>query len=98
MKTFFHICLIVIISAVFFFGASLVGAAGKNWTNISTPELKKMMDSGEKIYLICVLPRIIYDEKHIDGSISIPIGKIQTSPDMPENKDRPIIFYCLGPA
>lgn len=72
------------------------GAQEKNWRRISTNELKAMLDKGESFALVNVLPRIIHDVKHIKGSINIPIGKVKTSPEMPKDKTKPIVFYCLG--
>ena len=71
-------------------------AASSGWRDISTQELKTMLDRGQNLCLINVLPRIIHDAEHIKGSINIPIGKIKTSPEMPRDKDKPIVFYCLG--
>ena len=72
------------------------GAADKNLRDISTQELKSMLDKGENLCLVNVLPRIIHDNKFIEGSLNIPIGKIKTSPEMPSDKGKPIVFYCLG--
>jgi len=71
-------------------------AEQKNWRDISTNELKAMLDKGESFCLVNVLPRIIHDVNYIKGSINIPIGKIKTSPEMPKDKTKPIVFYCLG--
>jgi hypothetical protein len=73
-------------------------ATEKRWDIVSTHELKRMLDAGEDLSLVCTLPRIIFDVRHIKGSLSIPIGKITTSPDMPDDKGKRIIFYCLGAA
>lgn len=72
-------------------------AAEKGWKDISTQTLKAMLDKGESITLVNVLPRIIHDVKYIGGSVNIAIGKIATSPEMPKDKTKPIVFYCLGP-
>ena len=72
------------------------GAQEKNWRAISTKELKTMLDKGEGFCMVNVLPRIIHDVNYIKGSINIPIGKIKTSPEMPKDKTKPIVFYCLG--
>jgi rhodanese-related sulfurtransferase len=42
------------------------------------------------------LPKIIHDNKHIPGSINIPVSEILTSPLMPTEKDKQLIFYCMG--
>jgi len=90
--------LVPVILAIFFFCASQGTAAETKWSTISTPDLKAMMDKGEDLLLVCTLPQIIYDLRHIKGSVGIPLGKIKTSPEMPKDKGKLIVFYCLGPA
>ncbi|RPJ01393.1 MAG: hypothetical protein EHM36_13495 [Deltaproteobacteria bacterium] len=87
-----------VVLAIFFFRVSEGVSAEKKWSVISTPELKAMMDKGADMLLVCSLPQIIYDLKHIKGSVGIPLGKVKTSPDMPKDKGKLIVFYCLGPA
>ena len=72
------------------------GADQKDWRHISTNDLKAMLDKGESLCLVNVLPRIIHDVNYIKGSINIPIGKIRTSSELPRDKTKPIVFYCLG--
>jgi len=38
----------------------------------------------------------IHDARYIEGSINIPVGRIRTSSEMPKDKAKPIVFYCLG--
>ena len=63
---------------------------------ISTEVLAKKLADGEPLCLINVLPKIIHDAKHIEGSINIPIGKIESSGKLPQNKEQLLIFYCMG--
>jgi hypothetical protein len=72
------------------------GAEERKWRVISTNDLKAMLDKGESFCMVNVLPRIIHDAEYIKGSLNIPIGKIKTSPEMPKDKTKPIVFYCLG--
>ena len=63
--------------------------------NISVDELKKRMDSGEKLNIIDV--REPYE--HADFNISeilIPLGKIQTMQveEIEDLKDEEVILYC----
>ena len=89
---------VVLFLAILLFSISDGISASNKWNPITTPELKTMMDKGEDMLLVCTLPQILYDVKHIKGSVGIPLGKIRTSPDMPKDKGKRIIFYCLGPA
>ena len=64
---------------------------------ISTQELKQKLDGGEDLVLVNVMPRVIHDSRHIKGSINIALGKIKTSTELPKEKDKLIVFYCMGP-
>jgi hypothetical protein len=88
----------LILMAGLFIRLSETVATEKKWDIVSTQELKRMLDAGEDMCLVCTLPQIIFDVRHIKGSLSIPIGKIKTSHQMPDDKDKRIIFYCLGAA
>ncbi len=70
--------------------------AHEKWHTIPTEELAAKIDQGEDICLINVLPKIIYDDRHIPGSINVPIGELATSPLLPEDKRKPLVFYCMG--
>ena len=63
---------------------------------ISTEKLAAKIEQGEDFYLINVLPKIIYDNRHIQGSINIPISEILTSSLLPKEKSKQLIFYCMG--
>lgn len=63
--------------------------------NISVDELKKRLDSGEKINLIDVRELKEYTQFNIGGKL-IPLGKIQSMQiDEIENlKDEEVIIHC----
>ncbi len=71
-------------------------SAQREWHTITTAELAARIDQGDDACLINVLPKIIYDDRHIPGSINIPISEIETSSLLPEDKRKPLIFYCMG--
>ena len=66
------------------------------WQTISTEELAAKLDRAEELLLVNVLPKIIHDARHIPGSISIPLGLLSSSTVLPDNKDKLLIFYCMG--
>ena len=70
--------------------------AHEKWHTIPTEDLAAKIDQGDDICLINVLPKIIYDDRHIPGSINVPISEIATSRLLPEDKRQPLIFYCMG--
>ena len=76
-------------------GIAPIDAQGK-WHTITTQELAVKIDQGDDFCLINVLPKIIYDDRHIPGSINIPISEIATSPLLPEDKRKSLVFYCMG--
>ncbi len=79
-----------------FAGTSISGA--NSWKEISTDELKSWMDSGKDFLLIDVRPSIFHDAQSIPGSINIPLGKLKTSSLLPEDKNKALVFYCMGRA
>ena len=72
--------------------------AEKKWSNISARELKKKIDDGDDFLLINVLPKIVFNAGYIKGSVNVPIGKLEASPIWPKEKNKKLIFYCMGVA
>lgn len=64
--------------------------------DISTERLQAMIESGQEFELINVLPKIIYDSKHLPGSVNYPIGKLEKVSDLPFPRNIPLVFYCMG--
>ena len=67
-------------------------------TLINTAEVKAKMDAGEDMLLINTLSPIEIKDKTIPGSVGMPYehirdGRIQ----LPDQKDRMLVFYCKGP-
>jgi len=63
--------------------------------NITAPELNMLMQKNS-IVLINSMSIIEYDRQHIPNSISIPLNDMYTTKKLPEQKDKPIAFYCMG--
>ena len=63
--------------------------------NISVDELKRRMDSGEKLNIIDVREPYEHADFHIDSTL-IPLGKIQTMQieEIEDLKDEEVIMYC----
>jgi rhodanese-related sulfurtransferase len=59
--------------------------------------LKKIIDSGQPIFLLNPLSEIEFNEAHIPGSINIPVEEISVSEKLPKHKDTLIVTYCKGP-
>lgn len=65
--------------------------------NISTDELKDMMDSGESFVLVNVLDADSFEDEHICGSINIPVDQVDEKAPGFIGKDETVIVYCSGP-
>jgi len=63
--------------------------------SISAPELKYMMNK-TKVIVINSMSRIEFDRQHILDSISIPLSDMSISKDLPQDRDIPLVFYCMG--
>ncbi|HXH84287.1 MAG TPA: rhodanese-like domain-containing protein [Candidatus Tectomicrobia bacterium] len=57
---------------------------------IGRHEVQRLMDQGAQ--LVDVLPRGDYDEEHIAGAISVPLGRL--AEDAERLRGRPVIVYC----
>ncbi len=101
----------VIGSLLFLFPLSALAQSGIGYTVIPVSEMKKMLDSGTEILVVDVLSKSAYTKEHIPGAKNFEFpnetmdqwnrsktaGKTQDEfvSLLGENKDRPIIFYCL---
>ncbi len=74
----------------------LAGVSSANEAIINAPEVKKMIEEEQPVLLVNVLSQLEYESLHITGSINIPIDKLKSSNLLPEDKNTPVIFYCMG--
>lgn len=65
---------------------------------ITAQELKKKIDDREDITIINALGKEQYQQKHIPGSINIPVDEVEekASQVLPEDKSKEIIVYCAS--
>jgi rhodanese-related sulfurtransferase len=63
---------------------------------VSTAELSSLLQNGPPLRLVNVLPGILHNERHIPGSVHIPLSALRVSPHMPADKDMLVVFYCMG--
>lgn len=68
-------------------------AFAEGWKEVKADEVKKMMDAGG-VLVINPLSRLEYNALHIKGSINIPFHRLKD--DLPADKNKKLIFYCLG--
>ena len=60
---------------------------------ISASDLKKKLDAKEKFFLFNSESDISFRVEHIPGSVNIPVGEIQTTDKLPQDKETPIVVY-----
>ena len=72
---------------------ALPALAADPWTEVDAAEVKRMLDEDDAT-VIFPLSRIEFNNEHIPGSVNIPMQKIRS--DLPGDKDRKLVFYCLG--
>jgi hypothetical protein len=89
----FYCCLLAF-SIAWTIGGTCWAAAGVQ--QIDTPALQSILARNETIHLINVLPKVIHDAQHIPGSINIPLGQIGEAGALPQDRDAPLVFYCMG--
>ena len=68
-------------------------AMADTWKEIKAEELKKMMDT-EDVLVVFPLSKIEFNDMHIQGSVNIPVGKLEET--LPADKEKKVVFYCLG--
>lgn len=85
---------------VWMFTASVLlfmkNAQAMDFPEINAEQLKAKMEAGEKLLLINPLSDIEFNEKHIPGSVNIPLQNILITEKLPKDKDQLIITYCKG--
>ena len=83
--------------ALLFLLAAVAPASAENEEveKLTAPEVKDLLEGG-RATAVHVLSRIEYEMQHIPGSINIPINEMETSEKLPQKKDAPLIFYCMG--
>ena len=86
-----------VLSSVFSFVVLCFGsvAMAADYPDLTAPEVKMMVED-QGALLVHVLSRLEYNIQHIPDSINIPITEVATTDLLPEEKDKPLIFYCMG--
>jgi rhodanese-related sulfurtransferase len=64
-----------------------------DFLEISTPDLKNKLDGKERFFLVNTMSDIEFKLVNIPGSVNIPVGEIQTTDKLPQDKEALIVFY-----
>ncbi len=71
--------------------------AAEEFKDVTSDELKKMIDGKEKMVLVDARSERDYERGHIPTAISLPPDKFSViQQSLPGDKDVPLIFYCTG--
>ncbi|MDO5418216.1 MAG: rhodanese-like domain-containing protein [Lachnospiraceae bacterium] len=60
---------------------------------ISLQQLEWMLDRGERLVLIDLREREVYEEGHLAGAVSLPYDRLEEE-DLEEYRNCRIVFYC----
>ena len=71
--------------------------AGPEFPILKPGDVKSLMDSGQQFTLLNPLSDLEFNEGHIPGSVNIPLHTLKTTDRLPQDKERVIVTYCLGP-
>jgi len=66
-------------------------------TLVDTDEVKRMIDSDTGILVVNTLAPILFRDQAIPGSVNLPYENLKREKiSFPEDKNRKMVFYCLG--
>jgi rhodanese-related sulfurtransferase len=63
--------------------------------DLTAPEVRQLVEE-EGALPVHVLSRIEFDMQHLPGSINIPVTEVAASDALPADRERPLVFYCMG--
>ena len=87
------IVLFLSVGFLFVLVTSGVSIAKKGYHNIDATGVKALMDNEEALVVFPLSP-MEFDHKHIKGSVNITPAMMEY--ELPADKKKPLIFYCLG--
>ena len=64
-----------------------------DFPDISTSDLKNKLDAKESFFLLNSESDIEFNAEHIPGAVNIPVGEIQATDKLPQDKERLIVIY-----
>ena len=78
---------------VFIILTSALAFAANGYKDIDAAGTKSLMENAEALVVFPLSP-IEFDNQHIQGSVNIVMDMLEY--ELPEDKERVIVFYCLG--
>jgi rhodanese-related sulfurtransferase len=78
---------------VFVILTSAFASAANGYKDIDAAGTKALMENADALVVFPLSP-IEFDNQHIQGSVNIVMDMLES--ELPEDKERVIVFYCLG--
>ena len=85
--------LIPLVGMVALLLTSTLVPASQGYQDVDAAGTKALMENLDALVVFPLSP-IEFDNKHIEGSVNIVMDMLEY--DLPEDKERHIVFYCLG--
>jgi rhodanese-related sulfurtransferase len=85
--------LILLVGILSVFLSVSVSVAAKKYTEVDAAQVKELMEKKDALVVFPLSP-IEFDNKHIKGSVNIVMSMLEY--ELPEDKNKDIVFYCLG--
>jgi rhodanese-related sulfurtransferase len=68
-----------------------------DWNVVSVGDLKKELDSGEKVFLLDVREPSEYEAGHISGAVNVSVRELpKRVGELPKGRDRKTVAYCAS--
>lgn len=93
VKKMRRIRLVVVAGCLLVLLTSAVGFAANKYQEVDATQVKALMDNDGALVVFPLSP-IEFDNMHIEGSVNIVMDMLEE--DLPRDKERKIVFYCLG--
>lgn len=72
-------------------------AAAEEFRDVTSDDLKKMIDGKEEMVLVDARSEIDYKQGHIPTAINISPGKFSDIQKfLPQGRDKLLVFYCMS--
>jgi rhodanese-related sulfurtransferase len=85
--------LILMAGMVFVLLSTAYASADKGYKDIDAAGTRALMGNADALVVFPLSP-IEFDHQHIEGSVNIVMDRLEY--ELPEDKERILVFYCLG--
>jgi rhodanese-related sulfurtransferase len=72
-------------------------ASPPDWNVVKAAELKKALDSGQKVFLLDVREPAEYEEGHIEGAVNVSVRELpKRVGELPQDRNIKMVAYCAS--